>query len=83
MHSKLWYKIYIKWFLIEYKKSLANDTNKTSNILLYNYLISIEETVEGLKQKDTESLSAYNSRLNNKKLFQNVLQIQKNIDLKK
>jgi hypothetical protein len=83
MHAKLWYNIYIKWFLIEYKKSLANDTNKTWNTLLYNYLISIEETIEGLKQKDTESLSAYNSRLNNKKLFQNVLQIQKNIDLKK
>jgi len=83
MHEKLWYNIYIKWFLIDYKKSLENNKAKTWNIVLYNYLISIEETIEGLKQKNTESLSAYNSRLNNKKIFQNVLQMQKNIDLKK
>ncbi len=83
MHAKLWYNIYIKWFLIEYKKLLANDANKTWNIVLYNYLISIEKTIEGLNKKDIESFSTYNSRLNNKKLFQNVLQIQKNIDLKK
>jgi hypothetical protein len=83
MHSKMWYNVYISNFLTEYKKLLADPKIKSGNNNLYSYLQSIEKDIKGLTQSSSESLDSYNNRLNNKKIFQNVIQIQKNIELKK
>ena len=83
MHSKIWYNVYINNFLTEYKKLLADPKIKSGNNNLYSYLQSIEKDIRGLTQSSLESLDSYNNRLNNKKIFQNVIQIQKNIELKK
>lgn len=83
MNSKMWYNVYVLDFLNEYKKLLADTKTKNNNTSLYSYLTEIEKDIKWLMQSNSESLDSYNKRLNNKKIFQNVIQMQKNIELKK
>ena len=83
MHSKMWYNIYVSNFINEYKKLMSDEKIKNDNQTLYNYLLSLETDIEWLKKTDSESDDNYKNRINNKKIFENVIQIQKNIELKK
>jgi hypothetical protein len=83
MHGKMWYNIYVSNFINEYNKLMSDEKIKKENQTLYNYLLGLDWDIEGLKQTDAESVDSYKTRLNNKKIFENVIQIQKNIELKK
>ena len=83
MHGKIGYNFYILYFINEYNKLLENKDNKDNNPRLYSYLLEIESDIEWLNKSDVESKVSYYNRLNNKKLFENIIQIQKNIELKK
>lgn len=83
MNWKMWYNIYVSNFINEYKKLMSDEKIKKENQTLYNYLSGLEWDIEGLKQTDAESVDSYKMRLDNKKIFENVIQIQKNIELKK
>jgi hypothetical protein len=83
MNGKIWYNVYISNFIWEYKKLSKDKSLESKNLTLYNYIVSIQKDVNGLYQSTAESKDSYNNRLNSKKLFQKVIQFQKNIELKK
>lgn len=83
MNGEIWYNIFISNFIWEYKKLSKDKKLESENLTLFNYITSIEKDVNWLYQSTAESKDSYNNRLNNKKLFQKVIQFQKNIELKK
>ena len=82
MNEKIWYNVYISYFIDEYEKLLNKEDLKQTNITLFTYLESIESDIDSLQKTDVETLESYKNRLDNKQLFQKVIQFQKNIDLK-
>ena len=80
---KIWYNEYISNFITEYTKLTNTKDLSEENSILFSYLDSIKSEVDWLKKSTWESLSSHKTRLNNKKLFQKVIQFQKNIELKK
>jgi hypothetical protein len=83
MNGEVWYNVFISNFIWEYKKLSKDKKLESENWTLFTYITNIEKDVNWLYQSTAESKDSYNNRLNNKKLFQKVIQFQKNIELKK